>query len=95
MLDRVDLAIVIGYFAVMVCLGVWVRKQAAAGIESYFLGGRRLPWWLLGLSGGASWFDVAGLMFVTTLLLDVGLKGMWFLWVASLTVAAFWMTYIG
>ena len=76
MLTRVDLAIVMGYFAVMVGLGLWVRKKAAAGIESYFLGGRRLPWWLLGLSGGASWFDVAGLMFLTTLLLDVGVTGL-------------------
>lgn len=95
MLSPIDLAIVAAYFVATVCFGLWVRKRASADIDSYFLGGRKIPWWLLGLSGGASWFDVAGLMLVTSLLIQMGVKGIWFLWVCSLTVAAFWMTYIG
>lgn len=95
MLSGVDLGIVAAYFVLMLLLGLWVRKRAASSVESYFLGGRRIPWWLLGLSGGASWFDVAGLMLVTSLLIQIGVRGIWFLWVCSLTVAAFWMTYLG
>jgi len=84
MLSGVDLGIVGAYFVGMICLGLWVRKKAAADIDSYFLGGRKIPWWLLGLSGGASWFDVAGLMLVTSLLIQMGVKGIWFLWVCCL-----------
>jgi len=56
----IDYSIVVFYLAGMVLLGLAMRKKASQGIESYFLGGRSMPWWMLGSSGMASNFDVAG-----------------------------------
>ncbi len=46
-----DLAIVAFYLLVMVAVGLAVRKKGSEGIDSYFLGNRNVPWWLLGCSG--------------------------------------------
>ena len=48
-----------------VVIGLLLQRKASQGIDSYFLGNRRLPWWVLGASGMASNTDVAGTMINT------------------------------
>ena len=57
-----DYSIVVVYLAAIVFVGMMAQKRASAGIDSYFLGNRGLPWWALGASGMASNLDVAGTM---------------------------------
>ena len=47
---KVDLAILIVYLIGIVLAGVYLTRLASRNIDSYFLGGRSLPWWLLGMS---------------------------------------------
>ena len=70
-----DLAIVAFYLLVMVALGLAVQKKGSEGIDSYFLGNRRVPWWLLGCSGMASNFDITGTMINTALVFVLGISG--------------------
>jgi Na+/proline symporter len=70
-----DYAIVIGYLAAMVSVGLIMQKKASAGIDSYFLGGRTLPWWVLGASGMASNLDVSGTMINTAFIFAMGASG--------------------
>jgi len=37
-------------------------------MEDYFLGGRNLPWWALGVSNAAGWFSISGSMIIIAFL---------------------------
>ncbi len=89
--------LVIGvYFSVLVGLGFYLKKKASASMEDYFLGGRRLPWWALGISGMASFLDITGTMVITSFLFMLGPRGLFieFRGGAAL-VLAFWLLWAG
>ena len=71
----VDYFIVVIYLIAIVALGIFLSKKASSGIESYFLGDRNLPWWVLGASGMASNTDLAGTMVLAALIYALGVKG--------------------
>lgn len=75
-LSPVDLAIVGVYLAATLLLGLWMSKRATQSLEHYFLGGRRMPWPLLGISGMANWFDLTGTMIITSFLFMLGPRGL-------------------
>ncbi len=72
-----DYSIVVLYLLVLVFFGLRMRKKASEGIESYFLGNRSMPWWILGSSGMVSNFDVAGTAINTALFFVLGISGYW------------------
>jgi len=39
-----DYCTLVAYFALVVGLGFWHAKRAAAGLDSYFLGGKSIHW---------------------------------------------------
>ena len=71
----IDYSIVVVYLLSMVFFGLRMRKKASEGIESYFLGNRSMPWWMLGASGMASNLDVTGTMINTALVFALGVSG--------------------
>lgn len=77
----VDLAIMLGYFAAMIGVGVAVMKRASTGVHAYFLAGRALPWWVLGISNASAMWDITGTMWLVYNLFVYGLKGTWLPWV--------------
>lgn len=76
-LHPVDLLIVLFYLAAMAGIGFWVRAQATKKLDSYYLGDRNIPWWMLGLSGCSSYIDVTGTMAMVGALYYLGLKAIW------------------
>ncbi len=76
-LDPVDQLIIATYFVLVVVVGVLLSRAASRGLTDYFLGGRRIPWWVLGVSGSASNFDIAGTMVITSFLFAIGFQGFW------------------
>jgi SSS family solute:Na+ symporter len=95
-LHVVDYAIILLYFILVSGVGFYFRKIAAGSLENYFLGGRRLPWWLLGASGMAHFFDMAGTMLIVSFLYLLGPRGLYieFRGGAVLTLA-FMMCWLG
>ena len=49
-LSIIDWLIIIAYLAFNVCIGLYLRKRATASTEDYFVGGRKVTWWLAGTS---------------------------------------------
>lgn len=72
-----DYAIILTYFAVLIGIGSYFRKKAAASMEDYFLAGRRMPWWALGLSQMTFWFDMTGTMIIASFLFLLGPRGIY------------------
>ncbi len=52
-ISNIDIAIVIGYFILVLCIGFWIARRTKTG-EDLFLGGRSFGWGLIGLSLFAS-----------------------------------------
>ncbi len=76
-LSMVDAAIVVVYLITMLAVGVYLERRAGKNMESYFLGGRSIPWWLLGMSGSGSYFDITGTMWMVSVFYLLGMRGMW------------------
>lgn len=75
-LSRLDYAIIAVYLLCLVGLGFYLSRRASASLEDYFLGGRKLPWWALGVSGMASHLDVTGTMLIVSFLYMLGPRGL-------------------
>jgi Na+/proline symporter len=91
----IDLTIVVLYLALMSLVGWWVAKKAARSAESYFLAGKSLPWWIIGVAHGSSGVDITGTMWFVMMFFIYGVKGVWLLWVWPLFSVVFRMVYLG
>lgn len=79
-LQLLDIAIIAGYLIMMLLIGWYYRKKARQNKESYLLGGRKLPWYMLGLSDASDMFDISGTMWMVSLAFVYGLKSIWIPW---------------
>ena len=84
-LSTLDWTIVGVYFAVSLIVGIWVSKQAGQDTKSFFLAGRNMPWWLLGVSMVATTFSTDTPNLVTDLVRQNGVSGNWAWWTFLLT----------
>jgi solute:Na+ symporter, SSS family len=75
-----DILIIVSYLILMVMIGWLLRKKARANKESYLLGGKKLPWYMLGLSDASDMFDISGTMWMISLCFVYGLKSIWIPW---------------
>lgn len=84
-LETIDYSIIIVFFVLSLCIGLWVSKTSGKNTKEYFLSGRNMPWWLLGVSMVATTFaaDTPGL--VTELVRKDGVAGNWAWWAFLLT----------
>ena len=76
-LHTYDCLIIFSYLLLVALLGFWVKKRATKELDSYFLAGRNVPWWMLGLSGCSSYIDIGGTMAMVGALYYLGLKAIW------------------
>jgi Na+/proline symporter len=75
-LNTLDYSIIVVYFTILIGIGFYLKKRASASLEDYFLGGRQIPWWALGISGMAAWLDVTGTMIISSFLFMLGPRGL-------------------
>jgi len=84
-LTALDWTIVGAYFALSLAVGIWASKQAGQDTKSFFLAGRNMPWWLLGISMVATTFSTDTPNLVTDLVRQKGVSGNWAWWAFLLT----------
>ncbi len=94
-LSLLDQLIVVVYLAAIMGIGFAMKRKAAKGMSSYFLGGRQLPWWALAMSGSSSYFDITGTMWIVSTFIALGLKGMWVHMLWGFPITAFYLAYMG
>ena len=94
-LSLLDQIIVVLYLVALMSIGFAMKRRAARGMTAYFLGGRQLPWWALAMSGSSSYFDITGTMWIVSLFILLGLKGMWVHWLWGFPITAFSLAYMG
>ncbi len=84
-LKPVDYAIIVGFLLSVVVIGVWAAKRASKSAEDFFLSGRSMPWWLLGVSMVACTFSCDTPNLVTDIVRQQGVAGNWAWWAFLLT----------
>src|SRR3954463_16628125 len=93
-LRPLDISIIIAYLVMMLMIGWFLRKKASQNKESYLLGGKKLPWYLLGLSDASDMFDISGTMWMVALCFVYGMKSIWIPWLWPVFNQVFMMMYL-
>ncbi|MBT5955295.1 MAG: Na+:solute symporter, partial [Candidatus Marinimicrobia bacterium] len=73
------------YFLLSLAVGLWASRKAGKDTTSFFLAGRNMPWWLLGVSMVATTFSTDTPNLVTDLVRQNGVSGNWGWWAFLLT----------
>jgi len=84
-LNASDWTIIIVFFAVSMLVGILVSRKAGKNYSEYFLSGRNMPWWLLGVSMVATTFSCDTPNLVTDIVRQHGVAGNWAWWAFLLT----------
>ncbi|HOK67584.1 MAG TPA: hypothetical protein PK054_09250 [Anaerohalosphaeraceae bacterium] len=75
-LTTLDYILIVLYFLALIGLGFFLQKRASGSMEEYFLAGKSLPWWAIGISGMGWSLDMTGTMLITSLLFLLGPRGL-------------------
>lgn len=85
LLQTIDWVIIIAYMTLSLAIGFWVARQAGKSAASFFLSGRSMPWWLLGVSMVATTFSTDTPNLVADIVRQNGVAGNWTWWAFLLT----------
>lgn len=84
-LSTLDWGIIILFFALTLIIGIVVSRKAGTSTTEFFLSGRNMPWWLLGISMVATTFSADTPNLVTDIVRKNGVSGNWVWWAFLLT----------
>jgi len=93
-LGLLDAVVVLIYFALVLGVGIFYSKKASQDLDAYFLGGKRMHWLTLAMSGSVSTFDVTGTMWMVSVLYLLGMKSWWHHWMWGVMLPAFGLAYM-
>lgn len=81
----IDWAIIAAFFVISMLIGVFTSRKAGSSAKEFFLSGRNMPWWLLGVSMVATTFSADTPNLVTDIVRKNGVSGNWVWWAFLLT----------
>lgn len=84
-LTTLDWGIILLFFILTLGVGLWVSRSAGKSTTDFFLSGRNMPWWLLGISMVATTFSADTPNLVTDIVRTNGVAGNWVWWAFLLT----------
>lgn len=84
-LSPLDYGVIALFFAISLIIGLAVAKRAGKSSAEFFLSGRDMPWWLLGVSMVATTFSCDTPNLVTDIVRKNGVAGNWAWWAFLLT----------
>lgn len=82
---NLDYSIIAFIFFVLLYIGLYVSRSAGKNSTHFFLSGKNMPWWLLGVSMVATTFSTDTPNLVTDIVRTNGVSGNWVWWVFLLT----------
>lgn len=93
-LSPIDLSIIILYLGVLIFIGFCLKRRASRNLESYLLGGKSIPWYMLGLSNASGMFDISGTVWLVAITVVYGLKSIYIPWLWPVFNQIFLMVYL-
>jgi Na+/proline symporter len=74
-LSQLDVLVVVGYLLLIFIAGLWLTKRAGRSVDDFFVGGRHMPWWLIGISMAATNFSIDTPISLTRFVATEGIQG--------------------
>ncbi len=93
-LQALDVGIILTYIICTVLVGYYVSHHGSRDMAAYFLGGNKMPWYVLGLSNASGMFDISGTMLLVYWMFVYGLKSVWIPWLWPTFNQVFLMVYM-
>ena len=93
-LHVIDIVIIVAYLCSTVLIGYWVSHRASQSMQAYFLGGNKMPWYVLGISNASGMFDISGTMLLVYWMFIYGVKSVWIPWLWPTFNQIFLMVYL-
>ncbi|MEZ4779277.1 MAG: sodium:solute symporter family protein [Flavobacteriaceae bacterium] len=84
-LSTLDWILIFSFFVIFLLIGVIVSKKSGQNSQEFFLSGKNMPWWLLGISMVATTFSADTPNLVTDIVRQNGISGNWVWWAFLLT----------
>ncbi|HPI70507.1 MAG TPA: Na+:solute symporter, partial [Tenuifilaceae bacterium] len=84
-LKTLDWIVVAAFFVVLLTISFFSSRQAGKSATNFFLSGRNMPWWLLGVSMVATTFSADTPNLVTDMVRTGGVASNWLWWAFLLT----------
>ena len=84
-LEWIDWLCIGVFFLISLLIGLWSMRRAGKDAGEFFLSGRSMPWWLLGVSMVATTFSADTPNLVTDIVRSDGVAGNWTWWAYLLT----------
>lgn len=84
-LSTLDWGIIVAFFAITLLIGIIVARKSGKNTSEFFLSGRNMPWWLLGVSMVATTFGADTPNLVAGIVRKDGIAGNWVWWAFLLT----------
>ncbi len=84
-LSTLDWGLIAAFFVVSLGIGIYASRRSGQNASEFFLSGRNMPWWLLGVSMVATTFSADTPNLVTDIVRKDGVAGNWIWWTFLLT----------
>lgn len=86
-LETADYVVIAFYLVLSVGIGMMFTRRGTKNAESYFVGGRGMPWWLIGISLAAACFAADTPLWIGDLIYRRGLEATWLHWATGIGFA--------
>ncbi|MDI1255605.1 MAG: Na+:solute symporter [Flavobacterium sp.] len=93
-LSNIDLIIIAAYFILMIAIGFIMKNRAKRSKDNYLMAGKKLPWYMLGLSDASDMFDISGTMLLVSMAFLYGFKSVWIPWMWPVFNQVFLMVFL-
>ncbi len=96
-LEALDVAVIAAYLVFSVGLGILFARRGTKDAEAYFVGGRGIPWWVIGISLAATCFAADTPLWIGEVVFKRGIEATWLYWSTAIgfsfyvfTIAPLW-----
>lgn len=90
----IDFFVIFIYLVTVLLIGVYLKRQAARSKNDYLLGGKSMPFWMLGISNASGMFDLSGSAWMVAIMVVYGVKSIWLPWLWPVFNQIFMMVYL-
>ena len=84
-LESIDWISIVLFFVLSLAIGIYASRTAGKNTKEFFLSGRNMPWWVLGVSMVATTFSADTPNLVTDIVRTNGVSGNWAWWAFLIT----------
>jgi len=93
-IKTIDLLVILLYLVTVMLIGIYLKRQAAKSKNDYLLGGKSMPYWMLGISNASGMFDLSGTAWMVAIMVVYGVKSIWLPWLWPVFNQIFMMIYL-